>query len=291
MSNVATLRAGGHISGIAPQSFEDVQRLAMMALKSGLFKGDKKDDNESKLAKASMCIMMGMDVGIPPMQALQGMAVINGKIVIYGDLLTAILWANGCKIKQDIKGDGDARVATATVVRPDGTRITRTFSVIEAKKARLWDDRTTVKKQWDGKWEEKPNDAAWFRFSDRMMGWRALGFAIKDGASDFTRGIEIREDIENDRMVDITPKADSIPGIPSIPQIPDIASEPTIDQSPMTPTGYLAELEDALSVAKGNDEALGDVWAEHLTQLPDLDAATAQEAAKLYRAATQQAAE
>lgn len=219
MSNVATLRSGTKPMGIVPQSFEEVQRLASMVVASGLWKGDKKDTDQQKHAKATMAIMQGLECGVPPIQAIQSIAVINGKCVMYGDLLTALLWANGFDIEQTIAGTGDQRTATCTITRPNGKKITRTFSVADAKKARLWDERATVKKQWDGKWEDKPNDSPWFRFGERMLGWRALGWAQKDGASDVTKGLQVREEVESDApMLDITPAPAAALELPDIPE-------------------------------------------------------------------------
>lgn len=218
MSNVATLRSGSKPMGIVPQSFEEAQRLATMAVKSGLWKGDRKDTEEQKHAKATMAIMQGLECGVPPMQAVQSIAVINGKCVMYGDLLTALLWANGFDIEQTISGSGDQMTATCTITRPNGKKITRTFSVAQAKKAKLWDERPTVKKQWDGKWEDKPNDSPWFKYPDRMLAWRALGNCQKDGASDVTKGLHILEDVAADMpMRDITPA----PAALELPEIPE----------------------------------------------------------------------
>lgn len=226
MSNITTLRSGSRPMGIVPQSFEDVQRLASMVVASGLWKGDRKDSEQQKHAKATMAIMQGLECGVPPIQAVQSIAVINGKCVMYGDLLTALLWSNGFDIEQTITGSGDLMAATCTITRPNGKKITRTFSVAQAKKARLWDEKPTVKKQWDGKWEEKPNDSPWFKYPDRMLAWRALGNAQKDGASDVTKGLAIREDVEAELPIrDITPEpvALELPDIPetAATQIPD----------------------------------------------------------------------
>ncbi len=232
MTNVATLRSGSKPMGIVPQSFEDVQRLATMAVASGLWKGDRKDTDQQKHAKACMAIMQGLECGVPPMQAVQSIAVINGKCVMYGDLLTALLWANGFDIDQTITGQGDHRTATCTITRPNGKKITRTFSRADAKKARLFDDRPTVKKQWDGKWEEKPNDSPWFKFEDRMLGWRALGYCQKDGASDVTKGLMIREDVEAELpMRDITPSPAAALELPDIPEPPAIEDEQPEDET------------------------------------------------------------
>lgn len=230
--NVTTLPARTKsIGAIIPQSFEDVQRIARMAVSSGLFKGDKKDDDTAKLAKATMAIMQGLEVGLPPMQAVQCIAVINGRCLIWGDAVLALLWANGFKVSQTIDGAGDARTATATITRPDGTIIARSFSVADAKKARLWDERPTIKKQWDGKWEDKPNDSPWFRFPDRMLGFRALGFCVKDGASDVTRGIYISEEYAADQMVDVTPAKATVAALPDIPDIPEEAPPSDTDEA------------------------------------------------------------
>lgn len=212
------------MKGIVPTSFEDVQRIAKMAVASGLFKGDRKDDETAKVAKATMAIMQGLEVGLAPMQAVQCIAVINGRCLVWGDAVPGLLWASGFKIDQKITGSGDGRTATCTITRPDGTEVTRSFSVAEAKRSRLWDERQTIKKQWDGKWEDKPNDSPWFRFPDRMLGYRALGFCSKDGASDVLRGLYIREEYDADNVIDVTPskpKPVAIPDIPDAPALPD----------------------------------------------------------------------
>jgi len=210
---------------IVPDSFEDVQRFAKMAITSGLFKGDRKDGDAEKHAKACMAILQGLEVGLPPMQAVQSIAVINGRCLIWGDAVPGLLWANGFKIAQTISGEGDSRTAMCTITRPDGTEITRTFSAAEAKRARLWDERPVVKKQWDGKWEEKPNDSPWYRFPDRILSFRALGFAVKDGASDVTRGLYVRDEYEGNEPVDIT----LAPAALDLPDIPDAITDDTAD--------------------------------------------------------------
>lgn len=281
MNKIATLRAGARPLGIVPTTFEDVQRLASMAVKSGLFKGDRKDDEAQKLAKSSMIIMQGLDVGVPPMQALQSMTIINGRVLMYGDLLTGVLWAHGFKIDQSVSGEGDKRTATCTITRPDGTKITRTFSVADAKKARLWDDRPTVKKQWDGKWEEKPNDSPWFRFQDRMLGWRAFGFAQKDGASDVTRGLFLREEYEHNEPIDITPNTPETIEPPS-PDLPSIPASVTQEVEPLPdPDGYCEHLKDQLrecppeerdDVMSSNQDMIERLPAHLRKQIDDLTA-------------------
>lgn len=255
MNSLAPIR----MRGIIPQSFEDVQRIAKMAVASGLFKGDKNDDDNAKLAKASMAIMQGLEVGLAPMQAVQCIAVINGRCLIWGDAVPALLWSHGFKLSQTISGTGDGRTATCTITRPDGTEITRSFSVADAKRARLWDERTTVKKKWNDKWEDKPNDSPWFRFPDRMLGWRALGFAKSDGAADVMRGMAMREEYDDGGVIDVTPPTSS-PRPAAIPSLPDIP-----DEAPAT--------DDMTDVKQAISEAINVDMLEHIreNQFPDFD--------------------
>lgn len=264
----STLSAGHRATGLVPQSFEDVQRIANMAVASGLFKGNRDDNKDSLLAKATMAIMQGLECGVPPMQAVQSIAVINGKCAMYGDLLKAVIWAAGFKIHEDISGTGDARTATCTITRPTGETITRTFSVADAKKARLWDDREKVTK-YD---KTVPNDSAWHRFPDRMLAWRAFGFSAKDGASDATRGLLVREDVESDsapadqysavavksRIAEL-PMPPAIPSMPTeVPQVPlELGLEPL-------PENYMESLEATFAAVKSGDrDSLNEAWESH----------------------------
>lgn len=227
--SVAPLRSGGKTAPIVPQTFEDVQRLATMAVAAEIGHYGYKDTPEQRIAKATAAIMHGMELGLSPMQSLSGIAVINGRPTIYGDLLTAVLLANGFKIKKWIEGDGDERVARARITRPDGEVIEDKFSVAQAKQARLWDTRETVqKKAQGGGTYTAQNDSAWFRFPDDMLGWKALGRCARSGASDATRGLMLREDIEA-TMIDVTPPTPTVAlDVPEVPSIPDASEVPEI---------------------------------------------------------------
>lgn len=252
---VVQIKAGNPLSAIVPASFGDVQRMARMAVTAGLFKGERKDTAEALLGKATMAIMQGLEVGLPPMQAIQQIAVINGRCVIWGDAVPALLWAHGFKIKEWT----DGRVAYCTVTRPDGEQITRQFSEADARKARLWDERPTVTKTWDGKAEQKPNDSPWFKFPERMLQMRARGFAVRDGAPDVLRGIYIREEIDGGMVVDEVstrqPVAMELPDIPDEPPADAGATLREIERSlqHMTPEGVHHEFATAI-MAMGEDD-------------------------------------
>jgi len=297
MTNITTLRAGGALSPIMPQTIEDVYRLATMAFKSGMLKPLKtgygqaavEEPAESTLARGTMIMMQGMEIGVPPMQSIQLLAMINGRITAHSEAVPGILWAKGFKLREWFTGTemADDWTAHCELTRPTGEKIERTFSVLDATMAGLW-DRSPTKESYG---KTKPNDSAWFRYPQRMLKARALGFAGKDGGADALKGIQIREEAEDmDReMRDVTPPVQSL--APPIPSIPDIGPPPVAEHesqdAPTNMAGYLADLEDALLVAKGQPELIAEIWEEHLAQLLSLDPATQRAAAALYRKAAE----
>ena len=107
------------------------------------------DSEEKALAQATMAVLQGLELGIPPMQAVQQIAIIGGRCTIWGDLIPALIWRAGHKIREWIEGEGDARVAWCEITRGDnGEIIKRKFSVEDAKRAGLWDD--TAEAQAEG---------------------------------------------------------------------------------------------------------------------------------------------
>lgn len=202
MGNVVPLQTGNKIAGIIPTSIEEVFRLANAVAKSGL--APRGMETPEKLTVA---IMHGLEIGLPPMQAIQRIAVVNGRPTVWGDALPALLLARGFHIGERIEGAGDDRVAICRVVRPDGSMIERSFSVADAKRADLWDTRVKVRrKDKSGNWYEADNDSPWHRYPERMLQMRARGFACRDGAADALSGLYITEEIEEERpMRDATP--------------------------------------------------------------------------------------
>lgn len=181
MSAVATLKSGGHIAGIIPQNVEEVFRLAKCIEASGLA---PKDMNSAE--KITVALMTGMELGLPPMFAIQKIAVINGRPSIWGDAVPALLWARGFKIREWT----DADVAHCEVTRPDGSLIVRTFSLAEAKKAGL---------------ANKPGP--WTMYPQRMLQMRARGYACRDGAADVLGGLYLKEEAED--IIEIIPQRKS----------------------------------------------------------------------------------
>ena len=184
MTNIVPLKSNSLIQAIIPQDIQQVHTLSTAIAKSGLAPSTMRD-----VEKIMVAIMHGLEIGMPPMQAIQKIAVINGRPALWGDALPALLWARGFKIIEAV-ADG---VATCTVVRPDGDRITRTFTTEDAKKAGLLGK--------PGPWQQYP---------DRMLQMRARAFAARDGAADALSGLYVAEELADaPEAVDITPKRKS----------------------------------------------------------------------------------
>lgn len=196
MSNLVQLRAGNAIAPIVPTTIDEVFRLANGISKSGLA-----PKGMSTTEQISIALMTGLELGLPPMQAIQRIAVINGRPTLWGDALPALLWAHGFKIEEDVSDDG----ARCTIVRPDGTKVTRTFTEKDARKAGLW-----------GK------SGPWTQYPQRMLLMRARGFAARDGAADVLSGLYLAEEMQDAEMKDVTPpKAAALPEIPDFPDAVD----------------------------------------------------------------------
>ena len=100
MNNVVALKAGGQIVGIVPHTIDEVFRLAQGIASSGLAPKDM-----ATAEKVTVAIMTGMELGLPPMFALQKIAVVNGRPALWGDALPALLWSRGFKLREWTEGD------------------------------------------------------------------------------------------------------------------------------------------------------------------------------------------
>lgn len=184
------LATGGALSPIVPTNIEEAFRLATAIVTAGMA---PRGINTAE--QALIAILHGMEVGLLPMQAIQSTAVINGVPSLYGDAPLAIVYQSGyCEwVKEWMEGEGDSRVAYCEAKRKGNpTSIVRSFSVEQAKQAGLWDTRAKVRrKAKNGGHYEVDNDAPWHRYPERMLQFRARGFALRDAFSDALKGFKI----------------------------------------------------------------------------------------------------
>lgn len=249
-TNIVPLKAGGPILGIVPQNIDEIFRLATGIAKSGLAPKDMGTPE-----KVMVAIMTGLEIGLPPMFAIQKIAVINGRPSLWGDAIPALLLSRGFKLREWMEGDGDSRVAYCEIKRPDGDKTAKTFSVKDARKAGLW-----------GK------SGPWSQYPDRMLQMRARGFAARDGAADVLGGLYLREELD-EPMRDVTPApiALDLPDIPDLPEVQQVedVSQDTDDTPIGDVDGWLLHLEARLNDCE-SDAELAEIKADVLADLKRL---------------------
>lgn len=176
------IKTGAPIGALVPADLDQAYRMAQAISQSGLA-----PQGMSKPEQILIAIMHGMEIGLPPMQAVQKIAVVNGRPAIWGDAIPSLLWSKGFRLEEELGDD----CATCTVIRPTGEKITRTFSKQDAQQAGLWGR--------NGPWKQYPR---------RMLQMRARSLAARDGAADALSGLYLAEeaqDIGPPEMRDITP--------------------------------------------------------------------------------------
>jgi hypothetical protein len=266
---VARLSAGAPIVGIVPTTIEEVFRLGELISQSGLA------PNGLKAPQAiTVVLLKAMEIGMPPMAAMECFGVINGKACLYGDGIPALLWSRGFDIDEtEAAGEGDERKAVCTITRPNGKKVTRSFSVKQARTASLWEK--------SGPWKQYP---------DRMLTMRARAFAARDAASDVLKGIPLFEE-----QADITISREEYKEVKAAPQkvlagLPDIPDELAATPEPVSqePAKHTAltdqQFSDALDAAYATANDL-DTLNEHLTanELEIEERGLEQSCADIYR--------
>jgi hypothetical protein len=203
----------GH-GGVQITSLESLWRFSQYVAVSG-FAPKGMERPESCL----IAIEMGLEVGLQPMQAIQNIAVINGRPSVWGDAAKALVEASGLCVDfaewfEGTEGKDDYR-AICEVKRAGRSRPVRwEFSIADAKRAMLW-----------GK------AGPWTQYPKRMLQMRARGFAIRDGFPDVMRGLALAE--ESQDYIDV--KADPAPsGIDALTEKMEAkqAAEPTPEPDP-----------------------------------------------------------
>lgn len=130
-----------------------------------------------------VCVQWGMELGLAPMQALQNIAVINGKPSVYGDAMMALVQASPvCEgVDESVEGEGTPNPVAVCIARRKGRNpVIVRFSVEDAKRAGLW-----------GK------QGPWTAYPKRMLQMRARGFALRDAFPDVLKGLITAEEAQD----------------------------------------------------------------------------------------------
>jgi hypothetical protein len=211
MSNLITTQGGG----FQPATIDEAMRLADTLSRSSMVPRAYQGKPEDIL----VATIWGKEIGLATLQALQNIAVINGKPSVYGDAAMALVQASPvCEgIEEFFEGEGTVNpVAVCVAYRKNRKPVTAKFSVEDAKRAGLWGKT--------GPWQAYPK---------RMMQMRARGFALRDAFADVLKGLITAEEAQDypdeakpKQAKDITPRnpLDRV----AAPAIPAETSDPAV---------------------------------------------------------------
>jgi hypothetical protein len=180
----AIVKSTSKAISFAPQNLEQAISFSKLVATSDLVPKDYK----GKPGNVLIAIQMGAEVGLAPMQALQSVAVINGRPSLWGDGALAVVQTHPDYEwhKEWVEGTGEKMVAVCQVKR-NGSEVHETrFSVDDAKTAKLW-----------GKRGYNGQDTPWITSPKRMLAMRARAFALRDKFSDALRGLAIAEEVQD----------------------------------------------------------------------------------------------
>lgn len=181
---------------MVPKKFADLWWMAKLFAKEGLCPKQYVNKPESII----VAWQMGVDLGMNRMAALQSIAVINGMPAVYGDAQLAIAlesekiddvieYYEGDQYLKDGK-ENDNFTAVCEVKLKNGRVVKETFSVRDAKTAKLW-----MKKGHNG------GDTPWVGYWKRMLKMRARSFALRDAVPSALKGIKQIEEIEHEPTI------------------------------------------------------------------------------------------
>ena len=158
-----------------------------------------------------VAIQWGAELGLPPLQSLQNIAVINGRPTLWGDAALAVVqqhheyeW-----IKEFVEEDEEGNVKAVCLIKRTNHEPHRSeFSVDMAKKAGLLG-----------------RQGPWSQYPERMLQMRARGFALRDVFADALRGLITREEAMDYKIVEAVIPEEATP-----PELTSKAAEKILQQ-------------------------------------------------------------
>jgi hypothetical protein len=175
MSQLTTTERRGFAPATITEAMEFSKMLADSTMVPRAYQGKPQD--------IMVCVQWGYEIGLAPMQALQNIAVINGKPSVYGDAAMALVQASAvCEdVQEYFEGEGTPNPIAVCVAKRRGRKeVIAKFSVEDAKRAGLWGKQ--------GPWQAYPK---------RMMQMRARGFALRDAFPDVLKGLITAEEAQD----------------------------------------------------------------------------------------------
>ena len=221
MSQLTTTNRQGFAPATLGEAMEFSKMLADSTMVPRAYQGKPQD--------ILVCVQWGQEIGLAPLQALQNIAVINGKPSVYGDAAMALVQASAvCEdVQEYFEGEGTPNPIAVCVAKRRGRKeVVAKFSVEDAKRAGLWGKT--------GPWQAYPK---------RMMQMRARGFALRDAFPDVLKGLITAEEAQ-----DYPDEAKPRQAKDITPRNPLDAIAPPVSQPISDPVAIAQAMEDTVDV-------------------------------------------
>lgn len=171
------------VYGSSPQ-LQELKEWAEFARQAGIVPRDLNPYQVMTIIEA------GREVGIPPLQALRSISIINGRVVMSVQLQLALARAKGVRVVALTETEGACDV---TLKRGEETVSTR-YTLEDARKAGLI-----------------RNGSSWEKYPRQMLRWRAIGDALRIIAPDATAGFLSPEEAESIPPIDAEVSYEALP--------------------------------------------------------------------------------
>lgn len=126
--------------------------------------------------KMVVVLQAGREIGLQPIEALNSLYFVNGKISMYGEAVPMQIIRAGHDLTW---GECNSESATVTITRGDnGKSMTQTFTMQQARERGY------------------TSNPIYQKYPENMLKWRALGMVAKFLCPDALRGIGIKEEME-----------------------------------------------------------------------------------------------
>jgi hypothetical protein len=199
---------------LMPQNIDEALRFADYLANADIVP----KDFQKKPGNILVAIQWGMELGLQPMQAMQNIAVINGRPSLWGDAVLALVLSHPlCEdVVERYEGDPASENYKAVCIAKRKGREDKVgeFSVADARLAGLLDKA-----------------GPWKQYRDRMLKMRARAFALRDQFADVLKGMPIAEEVR-----DISPEREVGPSATTkttepqeLPPYPDAQLEASSD--------------------------------------------------------------
>jgi hypothetical protein len=159
---------------LAPRNLGEAMEFAKIIASSDMVP----KDYINKPGNVLVAVQTGAEIGLKPMQSLQGISVINGRPGVWGDAMWALVISH--PEYEDSTEDKSDTSCTITLKRRGRSAVVVTFNMEDAKKAGLAGKA--------GPWQTAPK---------RMLQLRARAFAARDLFADALKGIKSVEELRD----------------------------------------------------------------------------------------------